>query len=188
MIGHRLKGLRVDRASDGVYYLTGELDAASGAGLESDVGPRALDDEDLTLDLRDLTTWDVSGIRAILRIADRPDPRRVVLLGSPPNLVGWLNVLGLGRFRVRKDNGMSGWVLEATGSVREGLTDGPGAWSRWAAFRAMHDSALVAHRELANRVVALVARSVETCESAASLRRDARASRLAFAVTPPRGA
>jgi anti-anti-sigma regulatory factor len=168
-----MRGLRVDRASDGVYYLTGELDAVSAAGLEAGVGLCSLHDEQVALDLRDLTGWDVTGIQAILRIAERPGSHRVLLIESPPNLVGWLNVLGLGRFRVREhDDGDSGWVLEAaTRTVRETRTDGPGAWSRWVALRTTYESAARSHRELMGHALTLRERCAAACERARSLRR-----------------
>jgi anti-anti-sigma factor len=63
----------------------------------------ALDGEgDLRLDLTELEFWDVSGIRALVKAAERvAGRRRLVLLGLPPRLetvmttVGWADLPGL---------------------------------------------------------------------------------------------
>jgi anti-anti-sigma factor len=68
---------------------------------------RALDssldgDGDLRVDLSELEFWDVSGIRALVKAAERAGGRRrLVLLGLPPRLetvmttVGWADLPGL---------------------------------------------------------------------------------------------
>jgi anti-anti-sigma regulatory factor len=120
-----MDGIRVDRASDGVLYLTGDLDCESGVRLERAL--LAADGQgDLVLDLRDLIEWDTIGVSSFVWVAERIAPRRVVLRGSPTHLTQVLELAGLGRFAFVGDPTGAEWMLEVRVPKREGRTEGLG--------------------------------------------------------------
>ena len=165
-----MTGLRVDRASDGVYYLTGQLDVASAEALELRTGSIAFHAGDVVLDLRDLSAWDAAGLRAILTLSERTPSRRIVLRCSPPSLGHVLDVLALGRFEIHADVCTLDWIVEPSEAMRDGSGDGPGAWSRWAASRTSFGSSSRRSRDLARRHAELRTLTARRCQRARSLR------------------
>lgn len=134
-------GLRVDRAFDGVVYLTGPLDRDSARDLERRVVAGVDDGDPVVVDLRNVVSWDTIGISAFLRLAKRIAPGRVVLRSAPPNLDRVLDVLSLDEFVIRTEPRTRDRILELRRRGRRPgrRGDGPGAVSRWAASRASFD-------------------------------------------------
>lgn len=170
-------GLRVDRASDGVVYLTGDLDRDSTRDLEARVAEHLDGDDRVVLDLQNVVSWDTIGISAFLRLAKRIAPGRVVLRSLPPNLAVVLDIVSLEEFAISPDGGSRDRIVEVRVRARETRTDGPGAVSRWAAFRGTFDAATLATRRLAARFADLRARSLEVWGTSRSVRDQAVAMR-----------
>ena len=83
------------------YYNAGAVAEALIAVLHGDRNPRALFEDaitgngDLHLDLSRLEFTDVTGIRALVRIAENAEEgRRLVLSGLPPSIVKVMTVVG----------------------------------------------------------------------------------------------
>jgi anti-anti-sigma regulatory factor len=108
----RMHGLRVDRASDGVVYLTGELDRDAGRDLEVRIVHVADDDDSVVVDLRNVFSWDTIGISALLRLAKIVHPARVVLRSPPTNLANVLDLVGLDGFAICPGDRTTDRVLE----------------------------------------------------------------------------
>jgi anti-anti-sigma factor len=73
-----MAGFHVQPGPDGVLYLSGELDMASADGVSDAVLARNGHGE-VVLDLGELTFIDSTGIRALLKLAEKSAPREVVL-------------------------------------------------------------------------------------------------------------
>jgi anti-anti-sigma factor len=96
---------RLHAASDGVFYLAGELDLLSAERLEAEVseaGRTAPSGEaDLVFDLSDLTFVDSTGIRAFLRLARAITPRCLVLRAPTAHVAHVLEIVGIQSFGIR---------------------------------------------------------------------------------------
>jgi len=87
------KPFEVRMESDGVVYLSGELDMAVAAAFSQSL-ISSLDGQPPVLNLAELTFLDSSGIRAILQIAAAKG-QGVALRNLPPNIKRVLDVAGI---------------------------------------------------------------------------------------------
>jgi anti-anti-sigma regulatory factor len=118
-------GLRIDRAADGVIYLTGTVGADTAGDLDVHVMARSHGIERIVLDLRDVLSWDADGVASFLRLAEETDPAGIVLRSVPPRLGFELDLAGLRGFTIRSGAGGSERLIQLRHADRESTTDGP---------------------------------------------------------------
>jgi anti-anti-sigma factor len=95
-----MAGFHVQPGTDGVVYLSGELDMASADGFPETVVANDGHGE-LILDVGELTFIDSTGIRALLKLAEMTGPREVVLRHPPANVERVLGIVAIETFGIR---------------------------------------------------------------------------------------
>jgi anti-sigma B factor antagonist len=90
-----MAAFRVDAGSDGVLYLTGELDLAAEQAFDTLTDERLDGQGEVTLDLSELTFVDSTGVRAFIRLARQVSPRRLVLRDPVPAVATVFEIVGL---------------------------------------------------------------------------------------------
>jgi anti-anti-sigma factor len=165
--------IRIDPGLKGLFFVAGELDALSAQDFDAGIAACLYGDGAVVLDLGDLTFVDSTGIRSFVRLANHLRPRALVLRNPSGTILQALEIYGLA----------SAGVTIEDGGPREGRTDGPGAWSRWAALRHSHDALVARHAALAERCSSLVRACASAWRRAGTARDEAR--RLRIGVPPP---
>lgn len=99
-----MTSFRMHPGSDGVFYLAGELDIASGDTLEATVQASLNGKADVVLDVADLTFVDSAGIRAFIRLAKQSAPRPVVLRNPQANVARVLEIVRIEAFGIRLES------------------------------------------------------------------------------------
>lgn len=80
--------------TDGVLYLSGELDLAYEDALRAALENRWDGTRELIIDLSKLVFLDSTGVRALANVSTRPDAGRVLLRSPDPRVLRVLELLG----------------------------------------------------------------------------------------------
>jgi len=78
-----------------VLRIVGEIDLGSASEFEDAVLAITGEGDDCIIDLSDLTFIDSTGIRAVIRVADRCSPTALVLRSPRPNVLKVFDITGL---------------------------------------------------------------------------------------------
>jgi anti-anti-sigma factor len=88
-------GLSVDRVTDRVFVVTGELDGSTTGLFDSAVAPARREGEPVVLDLAGVTFVDSSGVRSLIRLALSLVGIGLILRDPSPRVVHILELRGL---------------------------------------------------------------------------------------------
>jgi anti-anti-sigma factor len=96
-----MTGFRVDHGSDGVVYLSGELDMATVGGFVQSVMAFVDHHGELVLDAAELEFIDSTGIGGLLELAGMVRPTPLIVRSPQPNVAKVLQIVNIEALGIR---------------------------------------------------------------------------------------